>query len=73
MKKKRKKKGKKMTGRTMIQDPLAADLAEEANHNMLTEMERRREEFKDRIKEDSGEESDFESKINKLKGKKDIQ
>jgi L-lactate utilization protein LutC len=74
VRKPKKKKKAKKTGRTMINDPLAADLANEANKNLHTDHERQRiEEMKNGtssplIHLEASEESDFEAKLNNLKG-----
>lgn len=55
----------------MINDPLAADLDKEANHNLNTEIAKRAEEIKNGIAEVSEDDSDLESKLNKLKDQSD--
>ena len=58
----------------MINDPLAADLANEANKNLHTDNERQRiEEMKNGTSApltnlEASDESDFEAKLNNLKG-----
>lgn len=52
----------------MINDPLAADLAQEANHNLHAEAIKKAEELKNGIAEASEDDSDLESKLNRLKG-----
>lgn len=58
-----------MTGRAMVNDPLAVNVGEKGNENLHTDNEiRNGEEFKNHILEKSDEGSDLESKLNKLKG-----
>eukprot|EP00344_Euplotes_crassus_P001006 CAMPEP_0197005052 /NCGR_PEP_ID=MMETSP1380-20130617/27418_1 /TAXON_ID=5936 /ORGANISM="Euplotes crassus, Strain CT5" /LENGTH=501 /DNA_ID=CAMNT_0042424045 /DNA_START=14 /DNA_END=1519 /DNA_ORIENTATION=+ len=68
--KKKKKKGKNI-GKTMINDPLAADLAQEAHHNLYDQARQNAEELKNGIAEASEDDSDLESKLNRLKDQSD--
>lgn len=52
----------------MINDPLAEDLAQEANHNLYERAKQNAEELKNGIAEASEDDSDLESKLNRLKG-----
>ncbi len=53
----------------MINDPLAGDLAEEAENNFASRLQKKAEEIKNDIAEVSEDDSDLESKLNRLKGK----